>query len=290
MMKRLLVLLFAGWFAASLSVLADPSVSATGGGLPPGLLKEYLGKRPSVHLIDPQQLLAEHHRNEFLRVLDAHAADSQVDVHVYLLADGQSPPAEAAVGEFVGRAFAADPPSVVVYYVLGAPELARMHVSPRIGRSVAPGLLAAMLKGCVAVALEQERPNRQLEAFIDMLVVRVCSMERLLDSGKVAAPDALVPRSEDAATSNPEWEQIVAEAKRHALWLAERPWPVFAVLVSLGAIVLFWVSRRLLLTHLFPPIEVRRRLGAPHAADVGVVIAFSNPKLPPAMQREDPRV
>lgn len=110
-MKRLSVLLLSGWFAASLSAIADPTASsATGGGLPPGLLKEYLGSRPSVHLVDPQQLLGEHDRNEFLRVLDAHAADSHVDVHVYLLADGQSPPAEPAVGEFVGRAFAADPP------------------------------------------------------------------------------------------------------------------------------------------------------------------------------------
>lgn len=290
-MKRLSVLLLSGWFAASLSAIADPTASsATGGGLPPGLLKEYLGSRPSVHLVDPQQLLGEHDRNEFLRVLDAHAADSHVDVHVYLLADGQSPPAEPAVGEFVGRAFAADPPSVVVYYVLGAPDRARMHACPRIGRSVAPGLLAAMLKGCVASALEQERPNRQLEAFIDMLVVRVCSMERLLESGKIVAPDALMPQGEALATSKPQWERIVAEAKRHALWLAGRPWPAFAVLVSLLAMVLLWVSRRLLSTHLFPPVEVRRRLGAPHAADVSVVIAFSNPKLPPAMQREDPRV
>lgn len=289
-MKRLSILSLAGWLAVSWSVRADPSGSATDGGLPPELLKEYLGKRPSAHLIDPQQLLAEPDRKEFLRVLDAHAADSQVDVHLYLLAAEQSMPAEPAVGEFVDRVFSADPPSVVVYYVLGAPDRARMHASPRIGRSVAPGLLAAMLKGCVAAALEQERPNRQLEAFIDMLVVRVCSMERLLESGKAAVPATLVSQGEDVLRSSPQWEGVVAAARRHAWWLAAHPWPLFAVPISLFAIALLWISRRLLSTHLFPPIEVRRRLGAPHAADVGVVIAFSNPKIPPAMQREDPHV
>jgi hypothetical protein len=272
-----------GVIAASLFVA--PDVAVCGPSASAKSAKQDSSKYLQDHLADPKRLLPEHGRNKHLLTLNAHAADSKVDVYVYLMAAEQSPSDDPAVAGFVERVFSHDPAAVVVLYTFGAPGRAELHAGPRVKQRIAPGLLAAVLKGCMSVAAQETRPNEQLGAFVDMLVVRVCSMERLLESGSHVASIDLPPTSEEVVTSDS--VRIATIAADCWEWLFAHFWLATAALASLVGFVLIWITRRLLSRHLFPPGQVAERLGAPHAAGVGEVIAFSDPRLPPAMQRGD---
>jgi hypothetical protein len=267
---------------SELSVVASP---ISGDVLLAEVFKHDSGKRSQVYLADPQSLLREHDRDKCLQTLNAHAADSKVDVYLCLLPAESSLFADSSVAGSVARVVSRDPSAVVVYYVFGVPDRAQLHAGPQIEQRIAQGLLTAILKGCIAAAAQETRPNMQLEAFVDMLVVRICSMERLLESGSQVALGNAEPVSGAVVTSEP--SRVLVEVKHQWQRLISRPWSMVVALLSVGGLILLWITKRLLSRHLFPPTRVTERLGAPHAAGVGEVIAFSNPRLPPAMQRGD---
>lgn len=245
-------------------------------------LDAYFAERAGSFLIDPQGLLDTEETGNRLKFLKDHAADSSIDLFVYVFGGNQVIPAEVRAEELIERFYAEGRPAAVVYYYLGAPQRSVLYLSPSLTDTVSAAEQRRALQSSVMQAFSSADPAGQLEAFSVQMSIRLYWMERMMAA-----------QSEVAAASGPAVEEKAEEAeaapgKLELMWVGFQP-VLPLVAGGLGLVVMiaglgFWFSRRA--RHRFPEIEVEPRLGGDHAAGIGAVISFASPSLPPASQRD----
>lgn len=257
---------------------ADPVAT-----VPEEFLDDYFAERPRAFLVDPQHLLDPEQHRDRLKFLDDHAAESSIDLFVYLLGGDQEMPGEVRSEETIERFFATGRPAVIVFYYLGAPQRAEVYLSPSLTDAVPATEQHRALESSVMQALERSAGPEQLEKFLTQMSIRIYWMEDLVAGGPAVAaemPQARPVEADDTAVAKPGkfarlWPVVSGYALPAGVLLG-------AVLTALGASR--WQRSRG--RHRFPEFEVEPRLGGAHAAGVGAVISFASAAVPPASQRD----
>lgn len=247
-------------------------------------LAAYFAGRPAGYLVDPQGMLSMQEQKDRQSFLEYHAGDSQIDLYIYLFDEKQVVPPEGEMETIFKRHFQRGKGlSALVYYYMGDPSRSTMVMSPQV-YSVVP---STAVKGALIYAKQQAQtksePASQLDSFSTGLSIRLYWMERELaeasGQGKLLSDggnDKLIVVKAD--------EEVVDHSKHETKALT-----IFGLL-SVGVLLVgLWLGHRKAQrkkTHLFPEVEVRPLLSAPHAAGVGAVIHFGNATLPPSVQKE----
>lgn len=247
------------------------------------VLQAYFALRPPTYLIDPQKLLDPPTTQDQLAFLTSHAADSAIDLFIYVFDREQEIPSDVREEEVIERFFASGRPAMIVYYYLGAPQRAAMYLSPALTEVVAASERQRTLQNAVAQAMTHASPQDQMQAFSAYLASRSYWIEQLLASAgdpdlqaTQARAAKLVKKAPSLAERWAQWRPLVESLTVPGLLLAS----VVAAAVGLAG----WLRWRA--TYRFPEFTMEPRLGGEHAAGVGAVISFASADLPPASQRE----
>ncbi len=250
-------------------------------------LPAYFAERPSTFLIDPQQLLSPAEYQVRLGFLDYHAGDSTTDLFIYVFGGDQEIPGDVREEEMIERFFSKGRPAVIAFYYLGEPQRSQAYLSPSLTDVVSAVEQSRALQSSVIQALENVRPERQLEAFLVHMSIRIYWMERMLEGELEAGTDlpaeSPVPRTRADLASR----EKATDASERLAEIGSR-WGLTAagVVAGLCGLVGLVVSWKVRVRYRFPEFEVEPRLGGAHAAGVGAVISFSSAALPPASQRD----
>ena len=249
--------------------------------IPDKYLAAYFTERPKAFLVDPQHLLTPQQYRDQLAFLDSHAAESSIDLFVYVFAASQELPGEVRAEELAERLFATGRPAAFVYYFIGAPQRSVFYLSPSLTDTVSGAEQRRALQSSVSKALEKTDMVGQLEAFCVQMAIRLYWLERILSGNSVAETlqpvDSPPPKPPEAPG------KVAALLKK----LPDRWWVPVAVLLGAavsGFGVRLWL--RLRMRYRLPEFDVEPRLGGAHAAGIGAVISFASASLPPAVQRE----
>jgi hypothetical protein len=252
--------------------------------VPEEYLDAYFGERPTRFMVDPQGLLSDKDARDRENFLKYHSGDSAIDLFVYLFDGHQEIPSEVREEEIVERHFSGGKPAVVVYYYLGAPGKADIHVSPLISDSVSAADQRRALASSVEEALEKPDKVAQFEAFSVQLAIRVYWMERAaglvteVETSPLVRP--LVKTDKKAGKpSAPSWrmEGLAAE------WGPSAGIMGAAIFVVAGGLAFARRQAR----YSFPVFEVPSRMGGAHAAGIGAVISFGSTTQSPSSQRNE---
>ncbi|MGJ8724565.1 MAG: hypothetical protein ACSHYB_08410 [Roseibacillus sp.] len=246
-------------------------------------LARYFAGRPAGYLVDPQGMLSMQEQQDRQSFLEYHAGDSQIDLYIYLFDEKQEVPPEGEIEAIFKRHFLRGQGlSALVYYYVGDPSRSTMVMSPDV-YSVIP---STAVKGALIYAKQQAQtksePASQLESFSTGLSIRLYWMERELAEA-AGKGHLLADRGEELVVVKAD-EEKPEETGRESKVLA-----AFGML-SLGVLgVGIWLACRKAekkKTYLFPEVEVKPLLAAPHAAGVGAVIHFGNATMPPSVQKD----
>ncbi len=245
-------------------------------------LRAYFDRRPQTFLVDPQMLLGRQEGDDQLGFLDYHAGESAIDLYFYLFDRDQEIPGEVHVEELAERLFGDGRPAAIVFYYLGAPERAKVFLTPQLAEVVPALEQRKGLQNCIEAALEKAAPVDQLAGFSVQMSIRLYWMEEALKPESMPGVAMVAPADRPRANAPPR------ESPATALVRTVSPWAGLAGsgAVSLLALLLlrWWLARRR--TYRFPEFEVPPRLGGAHAAGIGAVISFPSGGGPPTMQRD----
>lgn len=246
-------------------------------------LSPYFDGRPASYLVDPQGLLSMQELQDRQSFLEYHAGDSQIDLYIYIFDEKQEVPPECEISSIFKRHYSRGKGlTALVFYYMGAPDRSTMVMSPDV-YSVVPQIA---VKGALISAKQQGKtksePASQLENFSTGLSIRLYWMEREL--AEAAGKGELVASgNQELLVVDAEENPIVKTPKKPKTLLT-------LVLVSTGLVVIalwfFCLKAQRSRSYLFPEVEVKPLLAAPHAAGVGAVIHFANDTLPPSVQKE----
>lgn len=248
------------------------------------LLDPYFAQRPGQFLVDPQHLLSRKEYDDQLAFLNYHAADSAIDLYIYVFEREQEIPGEVRVEELAERLFSNERPAAVVLYFLGAPQRTRVLLSPRLAGAVPVAEQRLTIEKSVQHARDKSHPADQLAAFAVQMSIRLYWMEKVLTpGGDVDGPPIELANKRRAAPQPDGHAGMLARLQGMAsTWL----WPAAVALIGTGVL---WLAGRWRVargTHRFPEFDQPVRLGGPHAAGVGAVITFASTAVPPTRQRE----
>ena len=242
-------------------------------------LPAYFAEHPKNFLVDPQNLLSPADYRDRLGFLNYHAADSTIDLYVYVFGGDQEIPSNVRQEELMERLFSGGRPAAVVYYYLGAPQRSVVFLSPSIVEAIPAAEQRRALESSVMQAFERSKPPEQIEKFLVQMSIRIYWMERLLAGEPLPVAEPI------SRPLNP----VVAKSAKF-IWLREiamrSALPAAVLLGSLLVAIAFNCWLRLRGRYRFPEFEVEPRLGGAHAAGVGAVISFASAALPPARQRD----
>ena len=242
-------------------------------------LPAYFAEHPKNFLVDPQNLLSPADYRDRLGFLNYHAADSTIDLYVYVFGGDQEIPSNVRQEELMERFFSGGRPAAVVYYYLGAPQRSVVFLSPAIMSSIPAAEQRRALESSVMQAFERSKPAEQIEKFLVQMSIRIYWMERVLAGEPLPLADSTSRASSPVAAKSAKFLWLRALAIRSAF-------PAAVLLgVLLAAIgVSKWLGLRA--RYRFPGFEVEPRLGGAHAAGIGAVISFASAAIPPASQRD----
>ena len=249
----------------------------------PALIEKYFSKKPVQYLIDPQRFLSSEEGKSIETFLNNHAADSTIDLYLFIFGEDQKLPAEGENKDFMQRHFSKGKPAVALYYYFGNPTRSDIDICPVIAKVVSPSERERSLQGSLIRATRENGFYEQLEEFVMQFSVHTYWMERMLDESSIIAigensvdvPPMVVEKIRE---SNPlEW---VPEQFRESALIGVGGVASLLVLSTL----LLWLRSRTRLK--FPEIELEVRLGGSHGAGIGAVVHFGSPAVSPARQRE----
>jgi hypothetical protein len=241
-------------------------------------LVKYFAKKPESFLVDPQKVLGMQEYEDCLSFLNYHASDSTVGFYVYLFDRKQVIPAEIEMETIWRQHYADDGPAVLLFYYMGEPERADIFVSPELMKSVGNAERKRALQSAINLASVKSRGEDQLDGFCVQMSNRIYWMEKALEAGVIAPPEA-----------EPE---VKAPSKHKLLWAALVTWwhawmtPIliaFGIVMTAGLFTLWQRARR---RYRLPTREIAPRLGGKQGAGVGAVVSFGNPYQSASAQRE----
>lgn len=249
----------------------------------PVLMEKYFSRKPLQYLVDPQRFLSSEEGKSIETFLNHHAADSTIDLYLFIFGEDQKLPDEGENKDFMQRHFSKGKPVIVLYYYFGNPTRSGIDICPLIAKDVSPSERERSLQGSLIRATRENGFYEQLEEFVMQFSVHTYWMERMLDEASVIA----------VGESFVEVPPMVVEMKRKSNpleWIPEQFRE--SVLIGVGGLVsllflsalLLWLRSRMRLK--FPEIELEMRLGGSHGAGIGAVVHFGSPAVSPARQRE----
>lgn len=249
----------------------------------PALIDKYFAKKPNQYLVDPQALITSQQRKTIEKLLSNHAADSTIDLYLFVFRGDQQLPADGKNKDFMARHFANGKPAAVLYYYLGMPARTGLDLSPSISKTVSASERDRSLQGSLVRAMRQNGSFEQLSEYLMQFSVRTYWMERMMDEASVKpvvqTPKAVLPDLQNVEKEENLLDSIPDQLKKPALLAA----CALGALVVLSALV-WWLRSRARLK--FPECAIEARLGGPHAAGIGAVVNFASPDVSPALQRK----
>lgn len=263
---------------------ADLAGAPPGEELPGRFWTAYFGERPRTFLVDPQGLLNAEDFRDRLTFLKEHAADSRIDLFVYLFKGNQELPGQVRAEELSERFFSSGRPAALVYYHLGAPRRTQMYLSPSLTDVVTAPEQRRTLDSAIMLACAKTDPSAQLVAFLDQLSIHIYLMERTM-GGAVSAREAgseFGKKEKSAEKKSSILEKLRPLLDKTAPFRI--PAAVVAGLLAAGGLAGACLRRRI--RYRFPVVNVEPRLGGNHAAGVGAVISFASAAVSPASQRD----
>lgn len=265
------------------AVITQPASSQVYNEIEPALIDKYFAKKPSQYLVDPQVLITSQQRKTIEKLLSNHAADSTIDLYLFVFGGDQQLPADGKNKDFMARHFANGKPAAVLCYYLGMPARTGLDLSPGMSKSVSASERERSLQGSLVRAMRQNGSFEQLSEYLMQFSVRTYWMERMMDEASVKpvvqTPEAVLPNLQNVENEQDLLESIPDQFREPALTAAG----ALGALVVLSALVL-WLRSRARLK--FPESAIEARLGGPHAAGVGAVVNFASPDVSPALQRK----
>ena len=264
--------------AEDLAVTAMPTEE-----LPEKHWAAYFGERPLTFLVDPQGLLNAADSRDRLAFLKDHAADSRIDLFVYVFKGNQELPGQVRAEELIERFFASGRPAALVYYYLGAPRRSMLYLSPSLTDVVSAPEQRRALESSVMQASATTDPSTQFETFLVQMSRSIYWMERMVGGAATARE------------GTPEFGKKVKAAEKKSAFLEKlRPLLEKAArfripaAVAAGLLIAGWLAGACLrrrVRYRFPVVAVEPRLGGDHGAGVGAVISFFSATVSPASQR-----
>lgn len=241
-------------------------------------LVKYFDQKPKSFLTDPQKLLSRQEYRDRLSFLKYHASDSKVGFYVYVFDTKQIIPPNIRVEDVFQRCFADSGPTVLLFYFMGAPERSIIHLSPDLMTAVGRAESARARQSAVNQASVKSQAVDQLDGFCVQMSIRIYWMEKALEAGVIAPPEA-----EPQAKPEPAHKKYT-EMMRH--WWSEWnvPFCISVAVLLVGGVFSHW--RRSRRKYRLPAFPVAVRLGGTQAAGVGAVISFAHANRPAAAQRE----
>jgi hypothetical protein len=247
------------------------------------LLDKYFARKPVQFVVDPQAFITTEQRKGIETLLSNHAADSTIDLYLFVFGDNQKLPADGVSRAFVERHFSQGKPVVVLCYYFGDPTRTEMVLSPSIAKAVSSSEQQRSVQSSSIRAMRANGSFEQLEEFMIQFSVRTYWMERMMDENSEQMPAEVAVEELAVAPVEKEPMDLLAMIPEHYRKSAFIAAAGLGSMVVLWALV-FWLRSRA--RYRFPEIEVEARLGGSHAAGIGAVVNFSSPAVSPANQRE----
>lgn len=241
-------------------------------------LERYFARKPKSFLIDPQKVLGRQEYRDRLSFLKYHDSDSTVGFYVYLFDRKQVLPADIKIESIWRQHFSDAGPTVLLFYYMSEPERADIFVSPDLMKSVGRAERARALQSAINLASVKSRGEDQLDGFCMQMSNRIYWMEKALEAGVIAPPEA-----EPVVKAPPLYKRAWAS---FLVWWQEWKGPCLICLgvILTGLLVSLW--QRLRRQYRLAPVTTPPRLGGSQAAGVGAVVSFANPYLSASAQRE----
>ena len=247
------------------------------------LLDKYFARKPVQFVVDPQAFITTEQRKGIETLLSNHAADSTIDLYLFVFGDNQKLPADGVSRAFVERHFSQGKPVVVLCFFFGDPTRTEMVLSPSIAKAVSSSEQQRSVQSSSIRAMRANGSFEQLEEFMIQFSVRTYWMERMMDENSEQMPAEVAVEELAVAPVEKEPMDLLAMIPEHYRKSAFIAAAGLGSMVVLWALV-FWLRSRA--RYRFPEIEVEARLGGSHAAGIGAVVNFSSPAVSPANQRE----
>lgn len=229
---------------------------------------------PAGFLVDAANLLAPQSARDRLDFLAHHAADSKIDLFVFVVDPAWAIPDELAIGDWISGKQA-----IVVLFPHGEPQRAGLHIPGPLAARISEAEHRRALQSSVMPAIDKEAPDAQLEAFLTQLSIRLYWMEEMLAENDPPAAVRPAPAPAPSLSEDAPADDTLAVPES---WI---PWMVVAAIVLVATPAAWW-AHRMRARYRFPEFDVEPRLGGRHAAGVGAVISYLGPNLPPADQRD----
>ncbi|WP_435894882.1 hypothetical protein [Oceaniferula spumae] len=258
----------------------DPEV------IPEEFLSAYFSATPKTYLIDPQQLLSRQEAMDREGFLEYHAADSAVDIRLYLFDAEQKIPAGYTLQALAEERYANSNLTAVVFCFLGNPSRNMLAFGGKGADSLDSEEVRKMLEVSILKAMEKSEPAGQVEAFVVQLSIKLYWMERAIAKEQVAQGNTMGVTTEAEKKSQAETPAATGaftEIKPYLPYIVIGGSGVTVSCVALAAAIFLWRRSR---KYHFPVLEIPRRLGADYGAGVGAVIAFHNKQGSPSSQRD----
>lgn len=240
----------------------------------PAPLTNYFATRPTTFLVDPLHLLspADFHKCENL--FSRHAADSKLDLYVYIIGADQVLPGGFESGEWVNTAFANGRPAAVAVYFVGEAQRSLLFFSPSVKEKLPANIQQSALQGSIVKASTRVAIAEQLNAFCEQMSINLYWMEQILFGKEIVKTAILQPRPLPKPESTRNKNHKLLHGKLQEI---PAPWIIYSAATTVVLAVVFCI-RRLLerrRRYHFPPLLVEPRLGAARGAGIGAVVNFS---------------
>ncbi len=224
------------------------------------------------YLLDPQNLVSEVTRDDLVRLLDFHAADARIRLHVLVLEADQKLD-EGFSLPFLAKGGLERRPSCLAVYPLGEPWRARVFFSGHVRPFVTSEGMQEFAADCIRDAQQADDPDEQLHRYVVRISTRLFWLQKSLPdpaAAAAAAKAALAAEVEGRKSGLP-------TAAKGTLGL------VLLMLLGVGGGLLF---RRLVRQRdvmgsrgrvwMLPEPEVAPRLGGAFSAGAGAVLHYKD--------------
>jgi hypothetical protein len=260
--------------------------------IPDHLLPVYFLSDPEGYLVDPQRLLSMQESMDLKGFLDYHAADSALDIKMYLYDEHQKLPEPYTIERLCRERYADGPLTAVVFCFLANPERNRVAFGGSGAAEIPPQMVRRMLDSAKIKGLEKSDPATQLEAFIVQMSVRLYWLERDREQARALAKINEIDASKgaslyfDALSGDDTWGlqggEPVTMIRAYAPYMIAGCLGLVSLCAGLWLGCSLWSRTR---RYHFPVFDPPERLGAKYAAGVGAVLAFHSELGSPSSQR-----
>lgn len=224
------------------------------------------------YLVDPQDLVPEVVRGDLDRLLEFHASDARIRLHVLVLDADQKLPASADPLQFAHGTLTRHL-SCLAVYPLGEPWRTRIFLSKTLHHAAAADELADMAADCIRDAQEADDPAEQLQRYTIRLCTRLYWLQKKL-------PD---PAMRTVVNSKPSLQEVTGAQESTVGFINRYLLPASLPLAGVGGLMILWqLFKRLKKRRrpdpdhvwILPEPEVIPRLGGAFSAGAGAVLSY----------------